>query len=84
MELSFEINEITFRLRENKPVNFDFIEFKIESFGTSIEIKTYSNEMNIYLKKISMLYDLFNDVNGNSLSLKAIINITFKIISVVI
>ena len=66
MELSFEINEITFRLRENKPVNFDFIEFKIESFGTSIEIKTYSNEMNIYLKKISMLYDLFNDVNGNS------------------
>lgn len=84
MELSFEINEITFRLRENKPVNFDFIEFKIESFGTSIEIKTYSNEMNIYLKKISMLYDLFNDVNGNSLSLNAVINITFKIISVVI
>lgn len=67
LEFSFEIEEINFKLKEDKPVNFDYIEMKISSFGTFAQLKTYSNHVDIYLKQISVFYGLFKDVNGETL-----------------
>lgn len=74
LEFSFEINEIIFKLKEDKSANFDFIEFKISSFGTIAQFKTYDNHIDVYLKQISLQYGLFNDVNGDKLYLLRSVN----------
>lgn len=69
VEFSFEIEEITFKLKEERPVNFDYIELKIASFGAFAQIKTFSQHADVYLKQISLFYGLFKDVNGDKLYL---------------
>lgn len=74
LEFSFEIEEITLKLKEDRPANFDCIELKIASFGTFAQIKTYSQHVDVYLKQISMFYGLFKDVNGEKLYLMRSVN----------
>jgi hypothetical protein len=74
LEFSFEINEINFRLKEEKAKNFDWILFKISSFGTLVQTKTWDTHVNIYLNQISCEYGLINDVNGSKLYLISSVN----------
>lgn len=69
VELSFEINELQVKLKEDEPENFDFILLKVASFGTSITLKSYDSEINVYLKQVSCEYGLFNDTDGEKLYL---------------
>ena len=68
-EFSFEINEINFKLKEETAKNFDWILFRISSFGAYIQAKTYDTCVNIYLNKIECEYGLLNDVDGTRLYL---------------
>jgi hypothetical protein len=74
LELAFEIKEINFRLKECKAEFFDFIQFKIKSFGIFLQAKTYDNEMHVYLNKMECIYGLFNDVNNEKLYLLNTLN----------
>lgn len=74
LEFSFEINEIIFKLKETKTEHFDWVLFKISSFGTFIQQKTYDNYVNIYLNQIKCEYGLFKDVNGQTLYLISSLN----------
>ena len=66
-EFSFEINAINFKLKEEMAKNFDWISFKVSSFGVSIQAKTYDTYISIYLNKILCEYGLLSDVDGHKL-----------------
>jgi hypothetical protein len=66
-EFGFVINEIIFKMKEEIPKNFDWILFKISSFGATLQAKTYDTYLNIYLNKIICEYGLLNDVDGKKL-----------------
>ncbi len=67
LEFSFEINNIYFTLKEQKPTFFDAIIFKISSFGAFIQNKTYDTNINIYLNQVECEYVLLNDTDGTKL-----------------
>ncbi len=78
LELSFEINEIYIKLIEELPQTereaakikyFDWISFKISSFGTFVQMKTYDTNVNIYLNYAECEYGLLNDVDNSRLYL---------------
>ena len=71
LELSFEINEILFKLTEEaaEKTYFDWILFKILSCGTFVQMKTYDTSVNIYLNYVECEYGLLNDIDGTKLYL---------------
>lgn len=69
LEFSFEINEIYFKLREEQPEYFDWILFKISSFGTIVQAKTFDTNVNIYLNCLECEYGLLNDIDKTKLYL---------------
>jgi len=69
LELSFEITQIFITLKEENVKYFDFVSFKISSFGTFLQVKTYDLNANIYLNYVECEYGLFNDTDGSRLYL---------------
>lgn len=72
LELSFEIKEIFLKIVEDTDDSikyFDYISFKISSFGTCMEMKTYDNHVNIYLDYVECEYGLLKDTDGSKLYL---------------
>ncbi len=69
LELSFEITQIYFKLKEETVKYFDYISFKISSFGTFLQVKAYDINANIYLNYVECEYGLLNDINGRKLYL---------------
>lgn len=69
LEFSFEIKEINLKLKEENAEYFDWILFKISSFGVIVQAKTYDMNAHIYLNRISCEYGLFNDVDNSRLFL---------------
>ena len=72
MELAFEITQIYFKLAEDTTDNikyFDYITFKISSFGTFVQVKTYDRNVQVYLNYIECEYGLIKDTDGSKLYL---------------
>jgi hypothetical protein len=72
MELAFEITQIYFKLAEDTTDSikyFDYITFKISSFGTFVQVKTYDRNVQVYLNYIECEYGLIKDTNGSKLYL---------------
>ena len=72
LELSFEIKEIFLKIVEDTEDSvkyFDYISFKISSFGTCMQMKTYDNHVNVYLDYVECEYGLLKDIDGSKLFL---------------
>lgn len=72
LELAFEITQIYFKLSEDTEDTvkyFDYITFKIVSFGTFVQVKTYDRHAQVYLNYIECEYGLLKDTNGSRLYL---------------
>ena len=60
MELAFKITQIYFKLAEDTTDNikyFDYITFKISSFGTFVQMKTYDRNVQVYLNYIEVVFN---------------------------
>lgn len=72
LELAFEITQIYFKLSEDTTdavKYFDYITFKIASFGTFVQVKTYDRHVQVYLNYIECEYGLLKDTDGSKLYL---------------